>query len=59
MPTVKKETGKFSQGINTIVQNLVALQHVCGYKFAQDIQEYTEDSIGLSKVGYFLVISQS
>ena len=31
LPTGKKETGKFAQGIYTIVQNLVKLQHICGY----------------------------
>ena len=55
LPTGKKETGKLGQVIYTIVQNLVALQHVCGYKYATDIQEYTEDTIGMSKVGYLLV----
>ena len=27
--TGKRQTGKFGQGIYTIVQNLVTLQHVC------------------------------
>ena len=34
LPTDKKETGKFGQGKYTIVQNLVALQHACAYKYA-------------------------
>ena len=39
------------------MQNLVALQHVYGYKYAWGTQEYTEDTIGMSKVSYLLVIS--
>ena len=34
LQTGKKETSKFGQGIYTIVQNLVTLQHVCGYNYA-------------------------
>ena len=33
-PSCKKKTGKLGQGIYTIVQNLVTLQHVCGYNYA-------------------------
>ena len=53
LPTGKKETCKFGQGKYTIVQILVTLQHVCGYKYA----EVTEDTLGLSKEGYFLDMS--
>ena len=35
----------------------VTLQHVCGYKYAEDIHEYTEDTVGMPKVGYILVTS--
>ena len=34
LPTDKKKPDKFGQGKYTIMQNLVALQHVCGYKYA-------------------------
>ena len=44
-------------GIYTIVQNLVTLQHVCGYNYAYDIQEYTEDTTRMSNVGYLLVMN--
>ena len=38
----KEGTGKFGQGLYTIVQNLVTLQDVCGYNYAYVIQEYAE-----------------
>ena len=53
----QRKNSKFGQGKYTIVQNLVALQHVCGYKYAEGIQEYTENTMGMPKVGYLLVIS--
>ena len=34
LPTGKKEAGKVGQRIYTSVQNLMTLQHVCGYNYA-------------------------
>ena len=37
LPTGKNETDKFGQAIYTVVQNIMTLQHVCGYNCAEDI----------------------
>ena len=41
--------GKVGQGIYTIVQNVIALQHIGRYNYAYDTLEYTEDNIYIGK----------